>query len=129
MKAIIVFTIAIFAPIALHGAADAPKGDLIIEVQPDGPDKPEVPRIVPGRKYTVEIQRVPRAERRKWICGVTEVGWINLPFVDRIKIGGMTLREAERAIEDHYRKRGIYTKPRILLAPVKDGLKDAELKA
>jgi len=120
MKVSIFLAIAIFAPIALRGADDAPKKDLVLEVKPDRPDKPVVPRIVPGEKYTMEMKKVPKAEQNKWICRVTKEGWIELPIGGSVKVGGMTLREAERAIEDNYIKREIYTHPRILIKPIKD---------
>lgn len=100
-------------------------GELIQERCPpvvgQGKDQPDQVRIEPESVYCLELLGVPEKERAR-VSGkyfVNKEGKIRLYKVGQIKLGGMAIREAEEAIEDHFKKDGIYPDPRVLLKPDK----------
>ena len=78
-------------------------------------------KIEPGNAIRLEIQKVAKAEKAKIDADypVSAKGLINLPFVGTVKIEGLTIGEAEDAIEEAYKRMKIYENPAIKLGIIK----------
>ena len=47
---------------------------------------------------------------------VSSAGEVSIPLLGAVKIGGMSLRQAEALIEDAYRRGGYFLKPQVILS-------------
>lgn len=71
-------------------------------------------------KYVIELTdrlrvSVYQEDDLSIIARVDSEGCINLPLVDRVKVRGLALEEAQRAVEDAYVKARILRKPKVTI--------------
>ncbi len=93
------------------------------EAQARADAKSEAIRIEPGAVYTLNILGVPATENERWKRDymISDAGNIHVPMIDRIKVVGLTIREAEKLIEASLKEHKIFTAIRVLLEPTKHG--------
>lgn len=79
------------------------------------------PKIKPGEQYRLSIQGIPVEEKMRFdgLYKVDSKGGITIPYVGRIQVEGMTIEEAETAMEDALMKREVYKLPDIKLEEFK----------
>ena len=119
MKSPILVCIALVAPWGLHGVAQELMPVPLPQIVNDGRGKPAQLRIEPGKWYLLELSGVGKEESAR-VSGsylVDEEGKVRLHFLGQVRIGGLTIQEAERAIEKHFKKGGHYSRPRVRLKP------------
>jgi protein involved in polysaccharide export with SLBB domain len=68
-------------------------------------------KVMPGEQYIFEIQNAQPRDQKSWKKAlkdrrfrITAEGYINFPYVGNLKIGGMSFKEAEKALEEALRK-------------------------
>jgi len=89
---------------AAPAGATAPQGS--------GPDARDY-RIAPRDNLQFQIFEEPDS---LLLQRVSSDGEIAVPLLGSVKISGMTLRQAESYIEEHYREGGFYLKPQVILS-------------
>jgi protein involved in polysaccharide export with SLBB domain len=70
-----------------------------------------------GDTIELKLGGVPVAEQAS-VTGQYTIdgeGGINMPYIGKVRIGGLTPNAAQSAIQDTYRSRGIYTNPNIVI--------------
>jgi len=97
----------------------------------------EAPRVTPGGRATavapagpggalirngdriaISLRGIPQPEEVKEV--VDDGGMVNLPFVNDVKIAGMTSSEAEKVIQDAYIKGGYYSSITVIVVTQED---------
>jgi protein involved in polysaccharide export with SLBB domain len=70
-----------------------------------------------GDTIELKLGGVPVAEQAS-VTGQYTIdgqGGINMPYIGRVRIGGLTPSDAQSVIQETYRSRGIYTNPNIVI--------------
>jgi RNA polymerase sigma factor (sigma-70 family) len=97
----------------------APKGADPDEKKPAKPAKPdpaEEDRIVQGDRLQLAVSESLPSERVREVVVVEPSGKIALgPSYGRVYVGNMTLEEAEKAVAEHLRTRGVLRDPKVSL--------------
>ena len=77
--------------------------------------------IKSGEVYVLSLKGVPIEESQAWDKNykVDKEGNIKLPLGGKVKIAGKSIKEAEKAIEEHLIDEEIYTVPKIKLKKVR----------
>jgi protein involved in polysaccharide export with SLBB domain len=81
------------------------------------------PTLQPGGHYALTIRRIPNEEIRQFNgrYRVDLKGGITIPYAGRIQVGGLTVEEAQKAMEDSLMNKGIFRRPEIHLEQM-DGI-------
>jgi len=78
----------------------------------------KAPPVIKAREhYKLSITGIPNAEKGRYdgIYPVIATGCINVPFAKQVQIMGLTVPQAEKAIEDALKGKGVYRDPHITL--------------
>ena len=90
-------------------------------VLPEAPDpvkaNEEQKKIIPGQSYSLTFLGIPKMKDIKMNKNyeVDAKGFMKLPIEGRVKVAGLTFRQAEKAIASDYVKRQVFTSPLIKL--------------
>jgi protein involved in polysaccharide export with SLBB domain len=78
------------------------------------------PKLQPGEHCALTIRRIPNEEIRRFNgrYRVDLKGGITIPYAGRIQVEGLTIEEAQKAMEDSLMNKGIFRRPEIHLEPM-----------
>ena len=87
------------------------------ENQTEDVDDVDAVRVKKGMTYHLSVAAIPAKEAKRWDddYAISDEGEILLPLIGNVRIGGLKLREAEKAIEKELKAKNILKFPVVIL--------------